>query len=350
MLRGRVCAIARSSGVFARAFGRPFSTVEQEEVFDRDCKALHRSRAALSLTPDTPHDALHHVCAERLLDKVRDVTKRFSSVLVVGGAGRTFMSLLCDDAVSSQITNVSYMDQSLPMALKVKEAMHPVMEKHGSKMDVAVADEEFLPFTDAKFDLVVACNALHWVNDLPRAFKEFKRVLQPDGMFLASMLGGDTLWELRAACQMAEEERDGGFSLRTSPLIHVRDAGSLLSGAGFTLQTVDTEDLTVQYEDVADAITHLRVSSEQNAAMQRRGMLPRDTALAAAALYAYGEDARRQGGVCNTFQMISLTGWAPDRTQPRAAKRGSATVSMKDLPGSYILLDKQRPMHSTRTG
>lgn len=30
------------------------------------------------------------------------------------------------------------------------------------------------------------------------------------------------MWELRAACQMAEEERDGGFSLRTSPLIHVR--------------------------------------------------------------------------------------------------------------------------------
>lgn len=103
--------------------------------------------------------------------------------------------------------------------------------------------------------VVVACNSLHWVNDLPvclphhlltcccsssfaakasgdlvaykldcmqRAFQEFKRVLQPDGMFLASMLGGDTLWELRAACQMAEEERDGGFSLRTSPLIHVR--------------------------------------------------------------------------------------------------------------------------------
>lgn len=57
---------------------------------------------------------------------------------------------------------------------------------------------------------------------MQRAFQEFKRVLQPDGMFLASMLGGDTLWELRAACQMAEEERDGGFSLRTSPLIHVR--------------------------------------------------------------------------------------------------------------------------------
>lgn len=123
-----------------------------------------------------------------------------------------------------------------------------------------------------------------------RTFAECRRVLQPDGMFLASVLGGDTLRELRNACHLAEEEREGGFSLRTSPLVHVRcstlqllatmerhfctrrehvecsgmllqvrDAGILLSGAKFTLQTVDIDDIIVQYEDVADAITHLRV-------------------------------------------------------------------------------------------
>ena len=59
---------------------------------------------------------------------------------------------------------------------------------------------------------------------MQRAFAECRRVLQPDGMFLASMLGGDTLFELRNACHLAEEEREGGFSLRTSPLVHVRCA------------------------------------------------------------------------------------------------------------------------------
>ena len=53
----------------------------------RDVKALHRSRAALLLESGAPHDALHQECADRLLDKIRDVTKRFTSVLIVGGAG-----------------------------------------------------------------------------------------------------------------------------------------------------------------------------------------------------------------------------------------------------------------------
>lgn len=55
-----------------------------------------------------------------------------------------------------------------------------------------------------------------------QAFAECRRVLQPDGLLIGSVLGGDSLFELRSACHAADEERQGGVSQRTSPLMHVR--------------------------------------------------------------------------------------------------------------------------------
>ena len=107
-------------------------------------------------------------------------------------------------------------------------------------------DEEWLPFADGSFDLVLSSLALHWVNDLPRALAEARRVLRPDGVFIAAMLGGDTLGELRASFAMAEQERDGGVSPHVSPMAHVADVGQLLQRAGFALPTVDTDHILVE--------------------------------------------------------------------------------------------------------
>ena len=57
---------------------------------------------------------------------------------------------------------------------------------------------------------------------------KIKNCLVPDGVFIASMFGGDTLFELRCSLQLAEIERRGGFAPRVSPFADVRDCGSLL--------------------------------------------------------------------------------------------------------------------------
>lgn len=49
------------------------------------------------------------------------------------------------------------------------------------EVSTAVADAERLPFEDASFDLVVGHAVLHHIPDLPRAFREFERVLAPGG-------------------------------------------------------------------------------------------------------------------------------------------------------------------------
>ena len=180
--------------------------------------------------------------------------------------------------------------------------------------------------------------------------------LRPDGLFLGAMLGGNTLQELRIACTVAQQEREGGVAPRTSPLAQVRDAGNLLTRAGFAIPTVDVDDITVHYPDVVALIRHLRQLGEGNALRQRREALPRDTALASAAAYTalFGlqhhqgsdqlglldksgiteESNHLSSGIPATFQVVYLTGWAPDPSQARAARRGSATLSFQDLQKS----------------
>lgn len=167
-----------------------------------------------------------------------------------------------------------------------------------------------------------------------------RQALRPDGLFLATLLGGQTLQELRMSCTIAQMEREGGVSPRTSPLIQVRDAGNLLTRAGFALPTVDVDDIIVHYPDVLSLIQHLREMGETNALKQRREALPRDTALAAAVAYhrlfsaptPESPDHSPLTAIQATFQIMYLTGWAPDPTnQPKSARRGSATVSLKDL-------------------
>ena len=128
-----------------------------------------------------------------------------------------------------------------------------------------------------------------------------RRALRPDGLFLAAMLGGGTLQELRIACSLAQQEREGGVSPRVSPLAQVRDAGNLLTRAGLAIPTVDVDEIEVFYPDAAALVGHLRRMGESNALRQRRHALPRDTALAAAAAYAalFGgeeEEEGREGG------------------------------------------------------
>ena len=161
--------------------------------------------------------------------------------------------------------------------------------------------------------------------------------LRPDGLFLGAMLGGSTLQELRIACTVAQQEREGGVSPRTSPLAQVRDAGNLLTRAGLAIPTVDVDEIAVTYSDVLGLISHLRRMGEGNALLQRRENLSRDTALASAAAYMslFGEEMdtgeSRVEIIPASFEIVYMTGWAPDPKQARAAKRGSATVSFQEL-------------------
>ncbi|XP_010521101.1 PREDICTED: putative methyltransferase At1g22800 [Tarenaya hassleriana] len=297
------------------------------KIFDRDLKRCHRDRSAwLSCQNDSFVDAV----AENLIDRLQDCRKNFPTALCLGGSlGAVKRSL----GGRGGIEHLVMMDTSYDMIKSCKDA-HEASPYNNVETSFVVADEEFLPVKESSVDLIISCLGLHWTNDLPGAMIQCNLALKPDGLFLAAILGGETLKELRIACTLAHMEREGGISPRLSPLAQVRDAGNLLTRAGFTLPGVDVDEYVVKYKSALNLIEHLRAMGETNALLQRNKILKRETALATAAIYD-SMFATEDGTVPATFQVIYMTGWREHPSQQKAKRRGSATVSFQDIQRQF---------------
>ncbi len=195
------------------------------------------------------------------------------------------------------------------------------------------ADEEALPFAPASLDLVVSGLALHLVNDLPGALVQIRRALKPDGLLLASVLGGETLRELREAWLLAETEVAGGVSPRVAPFADVRDLGALLQRAGFALPVVDSEIVTVTYASPLALMRELKAMGASNMlSSRRRRPVTRRLLERATEIYA-DRFANADGRVPATFEILTLTAWAPDESQPKPLRPGSAQTRLADALG-----------------
>ncbi len=276
-------------------------------LFDRTAVRRHRDRAAADFGA---HAFLHRETAERLADRLADVRRSFAARLLIGAGGAEGLPEPAEGGVSV----TADLSQGL---LRAAASGHRV-----------ACDEEVLPFADGSFDLVASCLSLHWTNDLPGALIQIRRALRPDGLFVAAMLGGDTLVELRGALLEAEAATAGGTSPRTSPVAGVQDAAALMQRAGFALPVVDADTITVTYGDPFALLRDLRGMGETNALVARsRAPLRRDTLFAAAEIYRQ-RHAGADGRIPATFQLIWMTGWAPAASQPQALRPGSAAARL----------------------
>ncbi len=206
-----------------------------------------------------------------------------------------------------------------------------------SVLGPCVPDDDVLALAPNSHDLVVHALALHWSNDPVGQLVQCRRALRADGLFLAVMFGGQTLATLRTALAEAEVEVTGGLSPRVLPMGEIRDLGALLQRAGFALPVADSHFLTVGYRDAWHLMRDLRAMGEGNALAgrirhpTRRQVLARTAELMAER--AMGSDGRIKA----RFEIICLTGWAPDDTQPKPLKPGSAQTRLAEALGATEL-------------
>ncbi|KAK7103785.1 arginine-hydroxylase NDUFAF5, mitochondrial-like [Littorina saxatilis] len=318
------CASTSSAGSNPASTKRPAETVMN--VFDRRAKRMQRDRAAVAEDHEV-YDYLKDEFGYRLSDRLCDIKRKFS-VAVELGCGKGFVSR----NVYSDMVDTLYQCE---LSTKTLDLAQPSPEVPTYKL---IVDEEFIPFKEDSLDLVFSNLSLHWVNDLPSCFRQIQRALRNDAPLIGSMFGGDTLYELRVALQLAELEREGGFAPHISPYTDVQDLGNLLTRAGYTMLTIDIDEATINYPTMYELMFDLKGMGENNCSWSRKLLMHRDTMVAAAAIYQsmYGNEQ----GVPATFQVINFIGWKPDPNQPQAAERGSGEVSLKDL-GKVNQLAKQ---------
>lgn len=280
-------------------------------IFDRDLLVRRRDRASADAGR---FEFLLDRAAEDICDRLSIVQRRFEKVAVIGAhhglLGRRVRSL----------PNVAWV-------VETDSAPGMLARCDGPRV---LADEELLPFADGSLDLVVSALALQFVNDLPGALAQIGRALKPDGLFLAAMLGGRTLVELREAFLVAEAEIEGGASPRVAPFADVRDAGALLQRAGFALPVTDADTVAVTYATPLDMMRDVKGMGASNMLLaRRRAPLRRVTLLRAMEVYAE-RFSGGYGSVRATFEIITLTGWVPHESQQKPLQPGSARSRLAD--------------------
>ncbi|MFD1794658.1 methyltransferase domain-containing protein [Paracoccus aurantiacus] len=258
-------------------------------LIDPTALEQHRRRAARQ----GPTDLLHRIAAEEIQDRLAEINRPFTRVAIVTSWPDFWKDAFPDAHV---ISDAALLD--LPEGL----------------------------------DLVVHAMALHWAEDPVGQIVQCARALKPDGLFIAAMMGGDTLLELRDTLSRAEIEATGGLSPRILPMGEIRDLGALLSRAGLALPVADHLPLQVSYRDLFHLATDLRAMAESNALNDRlRRPTRREVFARAAADYALRyPDPANAARIIATFDMIFLTGWAPDASQQKPLRPGSAKASLID--------------------
>lgn len=261
---------------------------------DRAALDRNRTRAeALGLV-----DFLHRITADEIQDRLSEVNRRFTAPAVVSGHADFWRAVLPEARI--------------------------------------VADTPVLDLAPGAHDLVIHAMALHWAEDPVGQIAQSARALRPDGLFVAACPGGRSLHELREALTRAEAEVAGGLSPRVLPMAEIRDLGGLLSRAGLALPVADQITQTVSYRSLFHLARDLRAMGEGNALAGRlRRPTRRDVLLRAAQIYAEThpdpQDATR---IRATFDLVFLTGWAPDASQQQPLRPGSAKVPLAEALAS----------------
>lgn len=240
---------------------------------------------------------------------------------------------LVREAAEGAKSRLAPVNRSFATALSLDENAVAVLQEFAPSVHVAkFVEGERLTAESAAYDLAVGILTLHAVNDLPGALAQIRRILKPDGLFVAALFGGATLHELRDSFAAGEIATLGGVTPRVAPMADVRELGGLLQRAGFAMPVADLERTTVRYRDFSTLAADLRLMGETNALTGRQGYLSRQTLAAALAHYRENH-ADEDGRLLATFDIVYLTGWAPDDSQPKPLRPGSAKMRLADALG-----------------
>jgi SAM-dependent methyltransferase len=288
--------------------------MDREAPFDIARVRAHRARAAAAGF----EDLLVARASEDLATRLEGINRTFGASLAIGASARFAAAVADRPQLAARLGPLFAMDTAPALA---------------APPYAAIGDAETLPFAESSLGLIVSLLTLHWANDLPGALIQARRALRPDGLMLASLFGGRTLFELREALLIAETEIRGGAGPRVAPFLDAFDGAQLLQRAGFALPVVDADTVTLRYREPLGLIADLRAMGETSALRAGPDRLLTPDLVARMIEVYRSRFSDSDGRVRATFEIITLTGWRAHESQQQPLKPGSATARLADALG-----------------
>lgn len=278
------------------------------QAFDK--VAVRRAFDCAANTYDE-HAVLQREVASRLLQRLDWLKVSPQVILDVGaGTGEPTAALMKRYPKAA----VYALDLSTQMLRRVKKQGRWLRRPH-----VLCGDSQQLPVADHSMDLVFSSLSLQWCDEPDKAFSEIRRVLKPDGVFLFSSFGPDTLKELRASWAAIDE----------SPHVHtfldMHDVGDFMVYAGLQEPVMEREIITLTYEDIKGVMRDLKTIGAVNALQGRnRGLMGRQKY--SRLIEAYDEWRRDDGRLPASYEVVYGTAWSGQTQQP-----GMVTIAIEDI-------------------
>ena len=214
-------------------------------IFDRDLLKVKRSRIGSILYKA---DFIIKRSFTDILDKVNELGQVFENALFIGVTSKEQIETISN---FSNIQNCCY---------------HSAFNLDLGSL---FADEEAIELPLESYDLVISVLNLHNINDLPGFLIKVKRSLKKDGIFIASLFGGDNLMELKNSLFNIEMSIYQGISPRTMPVISIKQLGSLLQRTGYNSPIIDRDRIEVHYSHPSKLFYDLRNMGETNILLDR---------------------------------------------------------------------------------
>lgn len=207
-------------------------------------------------------------------------------------------------------------DFARPMLQQVGLRSSLLQRWRGAAPRLLNADVRALPLADGSLDLAWSNLVLHWLDDPLPAFRELQRSLAAGSLLTFSLLGPDTLREIRAACLACGIEPP----LRRFHDMH--DIGDMLVAAGFADPVMDMEMITLSYRTSRGLLRDQRHLGVRDALFGKLGWRDWRRVLST------WREQSAAGKLPATFEIVYGHAWKPESSRtPRVLPDGRAVVN-----------------------
>jgi len=295
--------------------------VNNIKIFSKKKNQISRNRAS---TKYKKYDYLFNEVNYRLFDRLKFIKREFASTLEIGSRTGNTINLFNK---KKDIKKIFISDISKEMLLIAKK-------RQTDKQKIFLSlDEENLPFKNNQFNLVFSNLYLHWSNDLFKVLNEIYRTLKPDGLFLCSIFGSETLNELKYSLCSAEDKISKSVSPRVSPFLRLQDAGTLLQKVGFQLPVIDRDSIKIFYHDIFSLMKDLKGMGESNSLINRKKSFTTKK-LFDVANEIYKKKFSENKKIYATFEILYFIGWSKHSSQQNPELPGSAKKKLAEALSS----------------